>query len=135
LPYPSHPRGCPNYNHKYGCPPKARLIEEAIDLGRTTYLVIVKFDLAKHINEMLMRHPHWSNRQARCVLYWQGGVNKELKFRTCEAKWELEGFNDIFMCPEAMGINIIKTVRDLGIPIKARPVDTVFKVALLAASR
>jgi hypothetical protein len=80
---------------------------------------------------MLSWHPNWSNRQARCVLYWQGSVNKELKRVALMAKWEHPDA-DIFLTPEAMGVDVIKTMQNLGFPIETQPIQTVFKVALLA---
>lgn len=131
LPYPLHSRGCPNYGHKYGCPPKAPLVEDTIDLDKPCWLVIIEFNLGSHIARMLSLHPDWSNRQARCVLYWQGGVNRELKLRSFVARLEHPNTN-IFFTPEAMGVHIIKTMQNLGFPIEMQPTQTVFKVALLA---
>jgi len=131
LPYPLHPNGCPNYGYKYGCPPKSPLVEAVIDLDKPCWFVVVEFDLGSHIEKMLSLHPSWSNRQARCVLYWQGTVNKELKMRSALAKLEHPNTN-IFLTPEAMGVDVIKTMVNLGFPIQIQPIRTVFKVALLA---
>lgn len=131
LPYPLHPKGCPNYRHKYGCPPKTPLVEDVIDLEKSCWLVVVEFDLGSHIERMLSLHPDWSNRQARCVLYWQGTVNRELKLRSFVAKTEYPNA-DIFLTPEAMGVHVIKTMQSLGFPIETQPARRVFKVALLA---
>jgi hypothetical protein len=34
------------------------------------------------------------------------------------------------LCPEAMGLNVIRTLRKLGVPIVSRPRDIVYKVAM-----
>ena len=132
LPYPDHPKGCPNYGRKSGCPPKAPLIGDYFNLNEDHYFVIVQFDLEAHINKMITKHPHWSNRQARCVLYWQGSVNKILK-EECKLYAFQQGGLQYNLCPEAMGVNVIKTCRALGLPIRPRPIDIVFKVAMLGA--
>ena len=129
LSYPDHPKGCPNYNKKRGCPPQAPFIGDYFDLTKNHYFVVVQFDLGSHINRMKARHRNWSDRQARCVLYWQGSVNKTLR-EECEL-YALQRELIYNLCPEAMGVNVIKTCKAFGIPIKPRPTDTVFKVGML----
>jgi len=130
LPYPDHPKGCPNYGHKSICPPTIPLLEYAYNLSKPSYLVVVEFDLAAHVRAMLAKHPSWTERQAKCVLYWQGTVNKRLRI-------EVESYLKVIpnlvatLCPEAMGLNVIATAQLAGVPIKPKPVDKVFKVAFL----
>lgn len=130
LPYPNHPKGCPNYGKRLFCPPEAPLIEAFFDLSKQLWLVVVTFDLALHIHRMKTLHPDWSDRQARCVLYWQGSANKELKELCRHWVWSKPG-TDYSLYPEAMGVNVIRTAKAIGLPIKARPMDTVFKIALM----
>lgn len=132
LPYPDHPFGCPNYGVRNTCPPNAPLIENYFDLSQPLWFTIVAFDLSEHILKMKQKHPHWSDRQAKCVLYWQGSVNKELRLATTHfAKNNGLAYT---LCPEAMGVQVIKTAKLVGIPIKPRPIDYVFKIALLGKS-
>ena len=132
LPYPDHPKGCPMYNHKVGCPPQAPLVSDYFDLNKDHYFVVVQFDLRAHIGKMKAKYPAWSDRQARCVLYWQGSVNRTLKEK-CKLHSFQQGGLLYNLCPEAMGVNVIKTCKALGLPIKPRPTDTVFKVGMLGA--
>ena len=134
LPYPDHAKGCPNYNKKQGCPPQSPFVGDYFDLNRDSYFVIVQFDLESHINKMKMKHPNWSDRQARCVLYWQGGVNKRLRER-CQFYTSQRLGLTYNICPEAMGVNVIKTCKAIGLPIKPRPTDTVFKVGMLGVRK
>jgi predicted metal-binding protein len=130
LPYPDHPKGCPNYGIKSICPPTAPLINEFIDLNKNIWLVVVDFNLREHMNRMKKKHPHWSDRQTRCVLYWQPRVNKQLKYLCKRYSDGVE--NSVFTtCPEAMGINVIQTVKNIGVPICIRPKDIIFKVGLI----
>lgn len=91
---------------------------------------MVSFDLAEFAQKMRSRHPEWSDRQCRCCLYWQGTVNKSLKDAIAEFQ---ETYPDVIFTlkPEAMGVNVFKTVRRFGVPIKARPKDIIFKIALV----
>ncbi len=132
LPYPDHPRGCPNYGHKPVCPPIIPLLEQVYDLSKPSYLVVVEFDLAAHAHKMLSIHPSWSERQAKCVLYWQGSVAKQLRLET-EHYLKIIPNLVATSCPEAMGLNVIATAQLAGVPIRPRPVDKVFKIALLGS--
>ncbi len=135
LPYPDHPVGCPNYNHKSTCPPAIPLLEMVYDLSKPCYIVVVEFDMVEHIHKMLSKHPDWSDRQARCVLYWQNGVRKQLQEEADFYARVLPGGLVSTLCPEAMGLNVIATAQLVGVPIKTKPVDKIYKIALLAVPR
>lgn len=136
LPYPGHPKGCPNYNdpkHEGICPPSAPLIQDFIDLQKPMYLIVEEFDLDAHVEKWLIDHPTNTLKQARCVLYWQNGVRSRLK-RKCESfKKAHPGFVTTLV-PEAMGVNVIATAQLVGIPIKPKPDGVVYKIALAGVS-
>ena len=102
-----------------------------VDINRPTWLVVEPFDLSSHITRMLAKHPNWSDRQARCVLYWQNGVNKRLA-KACQ---EFVCGKDLVytICPEAMGVDVIHTAGNAGLPIRPLPVDWVFKIGLVGS--
>jgi predicted metal-binding protein len=133
LQYPGHPRGCTNYNKKYTCPPAAPFIQDYLDVQRPITLIAIKFDLAGHIKWMRVRNPSWSDRQVRCVLYWQAGVNKQLRQEACRFIYHADGSRDMVYttCPEAMGVNVIATAQRCDIPVQVQPKDTVYKIALV----
>ncbi|MFX1256109.1 MAG: hypothetical protein ACFFCZ_31160 [Promethearchaeota archaeon] len=130
-PYPDHQEGCPNYGKRKECPPQAPLIEDFIELTKPHWFIVVTFDLLSHIRKMKDKHLNWTDRQCRCVLYWQNTVKKELR-TACDLF--TNGFpNELVytLVPEAMGVHVIRTARLLGLSIKARPKDTVYKIALI----
>lgn len=130
LPYPDHPDGCPNYGVKEGCPPKAPLIHQFADMSKPMYFMVTTFNLAGHVERMRAIYPGWSDRQARCCLYWQRGVRKELEAESRRAI--LKGYGAAFnLCPEAMGVNVIRTLKALHVPVETKPKTWVYKVALL----
>lgn len=134
LPYPDHPYGCPNVGEKAICPPDAPLVENFFNLSTPLHLVAIEFDMANHMRRMRTLNPNWSDRQARCVLYWQGGVNNRLDL----AAWQFcndDGGKVYTLCPEAMGVNVIATAQEAGIPVKVKPTDTVYKIALVGEPR
>ena len=129
LPYPDHPKGCPNYNKKWDCPPQVMYINDWIGDTKRLRFVSVSFNLQEHADTMLLRHPNWSQRQTRCLLYWHPKVNKEL--RSLVQSVAIDNLNGVTYCPEAMGVDVIKTAQSVGIPIEAPPKDIVHKIALL----
>ncbi len=130
LPYPDHPKGCPNYGMRLACPPYAPNVDEVFDLDRPLWMVVEAFNLAAHQARMLVLHPGWSNRQTRCVLYWQAGVAKRLSGATGLTTWARPGTIST-LCPEAMGVNVIATLRRCGIDIRVHPTAWVYKAALV----
>ncbi len=130
LPYPDHPKGCPNYGNRSTCPPTVPLLEQVYNLSRPSYLVVVEFDLATHVRAMMIRHPDWTERQAKCVLYWQGTVNKQLRVEVGSYLKIIPNLV-VTLCPEAIGLNVIATAQLAGVPIRSKPVDKVFKIAFM----
>jgi hypothetical protein len=132
LPYPDHPKGCPNYNdpkHEGICPPSAPLIHDFIDVEKPMYLIVEEFDLDAHVKQWLIKHPTNTLRQAKCVRYWQNSVQARLR-RRCEAFKQINPGFVTTLCPEAMGVNVISTAKYAGIPIKPKPEGIVYKIAL-----
>lgn len=130
-PYPGHPRGCPNYAHRKSCPPDAPFLEEVLDMSRTVWVAWVDFNLEKQRQRMWAKHPKWSERQAECCLYWQGGVRKQLRD-------EMEAFVDnadaalmIIEVPEAHGVNVTETMWRVGVGLQWPPKIIVRKVGLI----
>jgi predicted metal-binding protein len=108
LPYPGHPKGCPNFDKNPDCPPNAPDVSGFFNLDKPHYFIIESFDLNAHIERMRERHPDWSERQCRCVLYWQGTVRKNLKRKVGNFLNTHPG-TTFTLIPEAMGVNVIKT--------------------------
>ena len=107
FPYPNHPKGCPNYGRE-GCPPKAPFIADVMDLRKPIYIAFSEFNLFAHVEKMRAKFPNWSERQLKCVLYWQGTSRKYMKQRATIAK-SMTGANLVLTCPEAHGVNVYAT--------------------------
>ena len=134
LPYPGHPRGCPNWGQKSSCPPKVCRVEYLFNLSKQHWFVVVDFDLAEHVRKMKLKHPDWSDSQLRCVLYWQGKVRSQLKKATLEFVRQHPG-TIYSACPEAMGVNVFRTCHRHGLMMKKNPQNTVYKVTLVGYPR
>jgi predicted metal-binding protein len=128
-PYPGHPKGCPNFNHRVNCPPKAPLWDEVFDITKPTYIIINQFDFGAHVERMKQLHLDWSDRQLECCLYWQNTDRKELRAGIAAFK-KLHPEYIVEECPEAMGINVTKTTSQVGVELEWPPKKFVHHVAL-----
>jgi hypothetical protein len=140
--YPNHPHGCPNFAHVDRCPPRAPLFPSVYDTAGDFYAIWSIFDLGAHVQRMRFRHPKWSDRQLRCVLYWQGTARKRLRseinvFRIKHA-FVREYDNETYLIhetPEALGVDVTATMKSIGIDLPWPPVDTVYHVALAGIAK
>ena len=125
-PYPLHPKGCPNFNKKHGCPPQAPHFKNNYS---SVYAIYNIFDFKAHTDKMRLKHKDWSERQVRCVLYWQGTARKALRR---EIKSFLRQHRDykIIGCPEAQGVNLTETMKNSGIILEWPPVNISYQIIL-----
>lgn len=135
--YPNHPKGCPNYGKRPLCPPQCPRIEDVLDLSKFVYVVWVTFDFAAHREKMRSKHPNWSQRQIDCCLYWQGGVRKRLREEIvkCLALFVNKTKYVAYDCPEALGVNVTATMKNLNINLEWPPKTIVYKVALVGTKK
>lgn len=131
-PYPRHPKGCPMYGNRPSCPPEAPMINEVMDLGKQTFIVATKFDVAAHYAQMREKHPDWSEAKVRCVLYWQGSAKKRLREAVRSV---LDRFAEVDLItlyrPEAHGVNVAAMMRKIGISLDFPPKEWAYQVALI----
>lgn len=130
-PYENHKKGCPNFGKKDGCPPRAPMLYEAIDLSQPVYVIYHKYAFGAHVARMKSIHPEWSKRQLECCLYWQGTARKGLKAAIADFKFLHFGkFFYINSCPEAMGLNVTATMESIGVNLEWPPVNFTHHVAI-----
>jgi len=129
LPYPDHPKGCPNYGKSDRCPPIIGYFDEIYDLSQPIYAIVGEYDLKSHVDNLRLKHNNWSERQLRCVLYWQKTARKLLREEVND--WLI--YNPQFtptQCPEAMGLNVIKTLNTVNVKLQFPPIDIVHLVVI-----
>jgi len=129
-PYPGHPKGCPNFKKKEGCPPSAPMIDETLDLSKPVHAVFNVFDLARHVKRMKNKHPHWSDRQLKCCLYWQPRARKQLREKIMRFLYEHPG-ETVVKCPEAQGVNLTETMKNAGIELEWPPENVTYQIVLI----
>ncbi|NVM23992.1 MAG: hypothetical protein HWN68_19710 [Desulfobacterales bacterium] len=97
-------------------------------VGSKDGIVLIKEDCSKEGIENHDWIPTWSDRQARCCLYWQGKVRKRLR-EECD---RLASDDDLILySPEAMGVHVFRTCELVGLHLEKNPQDFVWKVAIL----
>jgi predicted metal-binding protein len=136
LPYPDHPKGCPNFGRSESCPPHTLKLGDKYDLTKPNYFIVKPFDLAAQKTRMKNLHPEWSEKQCACCLFWQNGVRSKLKSECQRFVNEKENFNfkdyfDYRLIHEAMGLDVFKTAVEHGIPIERNPQNMVYKIAFV----
>jgi hypothetical protein len=126
LPYPGHPKGCPNLVK--GCTfkrPNFNLIRDSYHW----YAVMEEFDLLSHAKKMKEKHIDWTDRQCHNPLYWQGSVRKKLRENAqCVANTSPQSI--ILDIPEACGVEVFETIARVGIILEKTP-DIVRKIMLV----
>ena len=132
-PYPNHPKGCPNFSKRPTCPPTAPFIEDFYTISKGFWIVWIEYDFAAHVAHMARKYPNWSQRQKECCLYWQGTANKMLREAIADQEYYLEGTGnwETTYCPEAMGVNVTATMKNLNVILEWPPQNIVRKVALI----
>jgi hypothetical protein len=132
LPYPKHPRGCPNYGSKRDlrgikknlksrvireCPP-TRLIDDVLDFSKSIYLIYNKYPLGKDAETRRLTHPNLkTNGDWYNLRYWQGTARKQLYLELTRFLEENPG-TIVDLCPEAHGVNLLALMQKPGIDIK-----------------
>jgi len=106
------------------------MLADVLDLGRPVYVVWTTFAIGDHARRMKAKHPGWSDRQAYCCLYWQGGARKRLREKLRLALYETNSSRSTF-CPEANGVNVTATMASLGIVLDWPPLEVAYQVALI----
>lgn len=129
LPY-YEKKGCPNVGKRCDCPPNTPFFEDYFDMNKNIYAIITTFNIKNHIKKMKSKHKHWSIRQCKNVIYWQGTVKRKLKEEMKRVMKE-KGLNIMTTKPEAYGVNVIRTIKRLGIPIRPKPKDIVYFVGFI----
>lgn len=117
LPYPNHPKGCPNcYGKCWGRQDEQIMLNRLVDLNRPYYLVYNEFNLELHAQGMKNKHPSWSERQCKCVLYWQGTARKQLKEHVVGVLHQINPTPDfVTYIPELYGVNVYVTCLEVGL--------------------
>ena len=128
-PYPNHKKGCPNYGNRDSCPPARARIEDSINLDIVTYVIWTTFNFRGHVNRMREKHPEWSQRRLECCLYWQQRAKKVLRQEIIRFKLLHKNYECIHI-PEACGVNVTATMKNIGVELEWPPKILTYQVAV-----
>lgn len=137
-PYPGHPKGCPNFGVAPRCPGKVPLLYDLYRVGGPFYFVWTTFDMAAHVQHMRLRHPTWTDRQLRCVLYWQNKARKRLRNEIVWVRMVREDLDDSFLLnetPEALGVDVTATMKSINVILEWPPEHLTYQIALLGMKK
>lgn len=147
-PYPGHPRGCPRFGKANLCPPKLKYDPSILNPYSHFYLAVARFDLKSYCALRLCEHPSWTERQQRCLLYWQPAVRNMLANYVDQIAFANYGKVDrVIGCgatfthnlqevpsQEAAGIDVFNTYRQNKIDFEEKPVNVVVLSSLICAN-
>jgi hypothetical protein len=129
--YPGNPHGCPNREE---CAQVEPLTHAQLVSYHRLQLVVATVDFAAYRAAMQIKFPTWSPNQCACVLYWQGSVRLLLKEHILALHPDfVRGNSKRFMgnpSAEASGINMVMTMRHVGITLDFRT-HTVYRIIAL----
>lgn len=130
--YHGHPRGCPNYQKRATCPPKAGVWSSAYLCSRRWFAIWNAFDFGAHVERMRVAHPAWSERQLANCLYWQGGARKKLREEVARFLRDIAGLRPaVEYVPEAHGVDVTATMLTANVRLEWPPQTVAYQVALV----
>ena len=132
-PYRGHPRGCPNYGRRKGCPPKVKSL--GVQQGRM-WLVWNVYDLQAHEERARKRHPDWTKAQCRNSRHWQGKARAQLRRLVLEflsVDEHRRRWATVLYVPEAHGLDVTATMANVAPKEKLEwpPEGRAYQVALV----
>jgi predicted metal-binding protein len=154
---PSHPHGCPNFIQRNPlCPPIVSLRSDILEKYNRFTLVYAVFDFQKYKQLMYenarKEERRITDKQVKCVLYWQGQLKKVLKeyiqlnfYKGKEPlfdemfgagsgfKFYKKDTGNIVESPsmEAVGIRVFTTLKRNKISYEIKPKNKILMVTLL----
>jgi len=114
-PYYRHPKGCPNFHIKKGCPPEVLNISQQYDTEHLN-MILLRFPFEQYISAKSQIHPQWPLRELANPRHWQGHLRSTLYRYWDTIKDEYPSFT-LITGPEAMGINVGSTLENMNIPL------------------
>lgn len=125
-PYPGNPKGCPNYGKKKECPPQAPLLENFIDLLQPHYFVVLECIR----NGCRINSQENTLKEDQFRSYWNDNLEAVLREYIQEFQKDHPGTVFTFH-PSAVGVNVLETARNVGIPLEANPEKVFYKIVLI----
>ena len=133
-PYKNHKYGCPNFGKLPTCPPNIPCMYDQVFNISDVYAVVTKFYLEEYFNKRRKNRPDLAEGQIRNIRVWQPIAIKENDYAISEFYQENIDKQDYVATRllECMGVDVISTMKEVGIDIKFPVEDYAYRVAFVA---
>lgn len=133
-PYKNHKNGCPNFGKLPTCPPNIPCMYDQIFDTSDVYAVVTKFNLEEYFNKRRLNRPDLAEGQIRNIRIWQPIAVKENNYAISEFYKENPDKKDYVSTRllECMGVDVINTMKEVGVIIKFPVTDYAYRVTFVA---
>jgi predicted metal-binding protein len=70
---------CPSYGHSWACPPEAPYLEKEVSSYHKFFLIYVRYDLSKYIDEERLKNPKKSEKKLRNAFFMKNFLRDKLE--------------------------------------------------------
>ena len=132
--YKNHKYGCPNFGKLPTCPPNIPCMYDQVFDISDVYAVVTKFYLEEYFDKRRKNRPDLAEGQIRNIRVWQPIAIKENDYAISEFYQEnLDKYNYISTrLLECMGVDVINTMKEVGLEIKFPVKEFAYRVAFVA---
>ncbi len=132
--YKGHKNGCPNFGKVPTCPPHIPSMYDQIFDISDVYAVVTKFYLLDYFNKRRIKNPTLAEGQIRNIRAWQPIALKENDYAVSEFYRENPDKKDYVSTRmlECMGVNVIKTMKDVGVELHFPVQDYAYRISFIA---
>ena len=133
-PYKNHPLGCPNFGRLPTCPPNIPCMYDQIFDTSDVYAVVTRFDLKSYFEKRRQNRPDLPEGQIRNIRVWQPIAIKENDYAIAEFFRENSDKSAYVSTRllECMGVDVINTMKEVGLEITFPVKDYAYRVAFVA---
>ena len=133
-PYKNHKRGCPNFGRLLTCPPRIPCMYDQVFDIRDVYAVVTKFYLDEYFAKRRENRPDLPEGQIRNMRVWQPIAIKENDYAIRDFYLENPSKVDYVSTRllECMGVDVVKTMEEVGLEIKFPAKEYAYRVSFLA---
>ncbi len=133
-PYKDHKNGCPNFGKLPSCPPNNPCMYDQLFDVSDVYAVVTKFYLEEFFRKRREKRPDLPEGQIRNSRIWQPITKKENDYAISEFYMEHPELSNYVSTRllECMGVDVVNTMKQVGIELKFPPGDVVYRISFVA---
>ena len=133
-PYKNHKYGCPNFGKLPTCPPNIPCMYDQVFDISDVYAIVTKFNLEEYFNKRRKNRPDLAEGQIRNIRVWQPKALKENDYAIADFYRENRDKHDYISSRllECMGVDVVNTMKEVGIEIKFPVEDYAYRIAFAA---